>query len=94
MIRGQDPVQVGEQLSLRMDLPTIEGSEGHVEFSVRSKWCRRNKSGDYYSVGFQFVELSSEVTKVILRLIRNYCREEGEEDPESDMNPPLPGGSV
>jgi len=89
MIRGQDPVPVGKELFLRMGLPTIEMADGQIKFSAHSKWCRKNKSGDYYSVGFQFVDLPNEAKKVVLRLIRNYCREEEDEDPELDMNPPL-----
>jgi hypothetical protein len=89
MIRGLDALPVGREYSLRMGLPTIDSSDDYVKFTARTKWCRENKSGDHYNVGFQFVKITNEVKTVILRLIRNYCRDDEEGDPISDMNPPL-----
>jgi PilZ domain len=89
MIRGREPVSIKEVRKLTMDLPSLDSTDDHLSFTARVKWCRPNKSGDYYSMGIQFVSLPPGAKISILKLIRNYCRDEDEGDPILDMNPPL-----
>lgn len=84
-IRAKDAVPVGTELPLRMDLPkNVDGGEGSVKFTARSKWCRPNKGGDYFSVGFEFVDIPKDTKALILGLIRNYC---SDIDEEEDIDP-------
>ncbi|MBE3119084.1 MAG: PilZ domain-containing protein [Candidatus Atribacteria bacterium] len=89
MLIGESPLTKGMKYSLRMDLPRNVMQERHVAFTAESTWCRLDPSGNFYSIGFRFVELDSEGLEMIQRLANDFYREKGEENPELDMNPPL-----
>jgi hypothetical protein len=67
------PVESDVLFRLKLFLPEeIQGSR-YFEFSAMSRWCRQDQNPEYYNVGFQFADLSSEDIQIVNRLIEKYC---------------------
>jgi hypothetical protein len=90
MIIGKNPIEAEREFSLRMELPKNVMAGDQIEFRARCKWCRKNEPGNYFGMGFQFIDLRAEDKPTIAALMKNFCQEEDEEDCVHDMNPPLP----
>ena len=89
MLIGEKAVKPKKEYSVRMDLPRNVMESGHLTFDVASKWCRRDASGDFYSMGFQIKSISTEGLAVVCGLIRDFFQEEVEGDEVTDLNPTL-----
>jgi len=89
MLIGEKAVKPKRELSLRMDLPRNVMRDGHLTFTAVSKWCRKDASGDFYSMGFQIQSISPEGLAVVRTLIRDFYREELDGDSVTDLNPAL-----
>ncbi|MGA2615094.1 MAG: PilZ domain-containing protein [Spirochaetia bacterium] len=89
MLIGEKAVKPKKEFSLRMDLPRNVMEDRHLTFAAVSKWCRKDASGDYYSMGFQIQSISPEGLAVVRTLIRDFFREELEGDSVTDLNPVL-----
>ena len=86
---GEKQVKPKKEFTLRMDLPRNVMESGHLSFDAVSKWCRRDTSGDFYAMGFQIKSISPEGLAVVRTLIRDFFREDLEEDSVTDLNPAL-----
>lgn len=89
MVIGESAIPPRQKCTLRMDLPRNVAVGRHLTVEARCKWCRKDPSGDFYSMGFRIVDMSPEAHQVVDQLIARFYREEGEEDPAADMNPPV-----
>jgi hypothetical protein len=89
MLIGEKAVKPRKEFSLHMDLPRNVMEDEHLTFAALSKWCRRDASGDFYSMGFQILSISPEGLAVVHTLIRDFYHEELEGDSATDLNPVL-----
>ncbi len=84
LVIGENPVAVPARFSLRMDLPRNVMRERRLTFQARSKWCRRDGGGDFYSTGFRIEGMSAESLGVVRRLIRDFYQVEESGDGAGD----------
>jgi hypothetical protein len=49
----------------------------------------KDQNGDFFSMGFRIVKITPEALAVVQKLAKDFCQEEPDSDPESDLNPPL-----
>jgi hypothetical protein len=89
MLIAEEPIPVDKIFSLRMDLPKNLGIERRLAFRAESKWCRKDSTGDFYSMGFRILDMAPEAVTVVRALIKDFYQEDAEEEFESDMNPSL-----
>ncbi len=89
MVIGEGAAAPRQHYRLRMDLPRNVPMGRHLTLEARCKWCRRDPSGDFHSMGFRLQDMSPEAHRAVEQLIERFYREGGEEDPSADMNPPL-----
>jgi PilZ domain len=73
---GETAVPVGRTFSLRMDLPRNLMPEGHLTFSAESKWCTKDTSEDFYSMGMRIVKMTPEALALVRKLTHDFYREE------------------
>lgn len=70
MMMSETPIPVGTICHMRMNLPCrIEGSR-HVEFHARAIWCGESVKLNFFSVGFELLNLSAKNVKTIESLVR------------------------
>jgi hypothetical protein len=73
MLIGEESIETETLFQLQMFLPEkIQGSR-HFEFSAMSKWCREDENPDFYNIGFQLDNVSTEGIQVIKHLIDKFC---------------------
>lgn len=84
---GETAVPVGRTYSLRMDLPRNLMPEGHVTFSAESKWCTRDASEDFFSMGMRIVKMTPGALALVQKLTRDFYREDVEAGAEEDAGP-------
>ena len=87
MLIGENPVRVGREYSLRMDLPRNVMENRHLVFSAESKWCKKDGGEEFYGMGFSILAIDAEALAVVRRLMEDFYQEELEEEPGSEMNP-------
>jgi hypothetical protein len=85
MLIGETPVPVGRKYSLRMDLPRNLMADGHLTFSAESKWCTKDTTEDFYSMGMRIVKMTPEALALVQRLTRDFYREDIEPGSEDDL---------
>jgi hypothetical protein len=91
MLIGESQIPAGKKYSLRMDLPRNLMADAHLTFSAESKWCVKDQSENFYTMGFRIVKITPEALEIVQRLAQDFYQEEIEPDPELDLNPPLEG---
>ncbi len=79
LIIGERSVPIGERFRLRMDLPKNLMPEGKVEFAVESKWCKQDKAGEFFSMGFLILDISPESHALVRSLAKQFCTDEEDE---------------
>jgi hypothetical protein len=73
MLIVSKPIEPESLFQLQIFLPEeIQGSRS-FEFSAMSRWCQQDEDPDFYNVGFQFANISTEGVQLINRLIEEYC---------------------
>ncbi|MFC1857336.1 PilZ domain-containing protein [Thermodesulfobacteriota bacterium] len=72
LITGK-PIESESLFQLKMFLPEEIQVGKYFDFSAMSRWCRQDQNPEYYTVGFQFADLSSEGIKIVDYLIEKYC---------------------
>jgi hypothetical protein len=74
MVIGEKSVEVGKHLTLGIEfsenLPEI--SAMRVAISARAAWCRPDESPQYFNIGFEFIEVSPENTKIIDAILERF----------------------
>ncbi len=89
MVIGESAIIPRQKYRLRMDLPRNVAIGQHLTLDVQCKWCRRDPSADFYSMGFHILDMSPQAHQIVDQLVQKFYREAGGEDPEADMNPQL-----
>ncbi len=72
MLTTEEPMESGLIFQMKMVLPEeIKGIE-EVTFDARSMWCRKSVNPDFYDIGFQLLDISTEHTKIVQNLIYSF----------------------
>jgi hypothetical protein len=87
MLITENPIPTDRRFSLTMDLPKHD--TGRLSISALSKWCRRDKAGEFYRSGFALEEIPAADLALVRRLVRDFYQNGEEINPVEDMNPPV-----
>lgn len=90
MLKGDRQIEPKKTFSVRMDLPKNVMSEQHISFTVHSLWSRKEQ-GATHTTGFRIEEISRETLGIVRTLMEQFERDDAEDNPAEDMNPPLSG---
>ena len=73
MLISEDPIKPEATFQLRMHLPAeIQGGR-KFEFTATSRWCKKDENPDYYDIGFELNNVSTEGIQVIKHLVLGFC---------------------
>lgn len=74
MIVGEKPVEVDRHIILGIEFPeSVQGlASARVVIPSRAAWCRPEKDGQYFDIGFEFDELSADAATVIEAVLERY----------------------
>jgi hypothetical protein len=67
------PVEQGARHSLRMLLPEEIDRKKHLKFEVECMWCKRDVNPNYFTIGFEFLDISPEDVHVVKALIYDFA---------------------
>ncbi len=69
----REQIPAGRVKNFRIELPTDLGTQTYMNFSGRSRWCRRDYvDPSSYNVGYEFVNVSPNTAQVFQRLFDKY----------------------
>lgn len=76
MLISDHPIDVPTRLSCRM--PLLESIDGQntINFTLESRWSKKNDKFDWHESGFKFVEISDLDRKLIGKLMESWLAEE------------------
>ena len=69
MIISQDPIPAGQEIRLRLELTSDVADKPFLEFPSCSIWCHPDLDPTFYNTGFEILELTSEDSGIIQRII-------------------------
>jgi hypothetical protein len=74
MVIGEKLIEVDKHFTLGIEFPEglSETSDTRVVLSARSAWCRPGDSPQYFNVGFEFIDVSPENTRIIEAVLERY----------------------
>ncbi|MBI3162884.1 MAG: PilZ domain-containing protein [Chloroflexi bacterium] len=74
MVIGERSAQVGEGITLRIDLPgNLENvSLPRLTIPARIAWCRPDESPGNFNIGFEFVEIDAENDGALQAVLERY----------------------
>jgi hypothetical protein len=73
MIISDDPLQEGDVIPLRFDLPDPPlFSTDHLNLHARVAWCQPDIDPAFYNIGFQFGTVTAEQAQTINEMIEAY----------------------
>jgi len=73
MLTAGMPIEPNVLFQLKLLLPAEMHGSWHLDFSATSRWCRADENPGFYSVGFQFSDMTPEGAGIIGKLIEKYC---------------------
>lgn len=71
MLIGKNEVKVNDCCKLKMDLPEPINDKSQIVFDACCKWCEKSEKTSLFSVGFEFTEIESENSDLIIELIKH-----------------------
>ena len=75
MVVGERAVETGLEKLLKIEFPTDlpDVTAAHIFISARTAWCRQDvDSVQTFNIGFEFIEVSPEHTKIIQGILGRY----------------------
>lgn len=75
MVLGEKKVELDKQGSLAIEFPETVNDVllTHITILARVAYCRPDvESPNYFTIGFEFTELSAEQSKVITAILKKY----------------------
>jgi len=74
MVIGEKPVEINKHLILGIEFPESlpEMRATRVAISARVARCQQEDNGKYFDIGFEFIEVSPENTRVIEAILDRY----------------------
>ena len=74
-LTSQHPVETNASFELRMVLPDTINGERKITFDTESIWCTKDINPKYYSIGFEFRQISQRDIKKVENLIMEFSFE-------------------
>lgn len=73
MIISEKPMKPDTEISLAIELPELPDINTlRMSLNARVAWCQQDLSPQYFNIGFEFKEVSTEQKKLIESIIQNY----------------------
>ncbi len=73
MVIGEKPITENTEITLAIELPELPGiTASRITIPARVAWCQPDIGPEFFNVGFEFKEVTSEQTKVIEAIMKNY----------------------
>ncbi len=72
MLISERPIQLGRQFELEIRRQAPEQALTRVRFPAMSRWCRNDVNDDFYDIGFELLDQSSELLITIQTLIKEH----------------------
>ena len=75
MVVGERSVESGFDTLLKIEFPTDlpDVTAAHIFISARTAWCRQDVgSAQTFNIGFQFIDINPEHTKIIHGILGRY----------------------
>jgi hypothetical protein len=73
MIISEKPLKPDTMLTLAIELPELPNIKTmRMNLNSRVAWCQQDLSPQYFNIGFEFREVSTEQKKLIESIIENY----------------------
>lgn len=73
MVIGDKPIKQDTTLTLAIELPELPDiTASRITIPARAAWCQQDISPEFFNVGFEFKEVTSEQTAVIEAIMKNY----------------------
>jgi hypothetical protein len=74
MVVGQKQLEINKSLTLGIEFPDNESDTHTVKMaiSVRTAWCRPDETPQYFNIGFEFLDISPENTRIIGVILERY----------------------
>lgn len=73
MIISERPMKPDMEISLAIELPELPNIKVvRMSLSARVAWCQQDLSPQYFNIGFEFKQVTTEQAKLIESIIQNY----------------------
>jgi hypothetical protein len=87
MVIGEKHMTENTELTLAIELPDLPNiSTSRITIPARVAWCQQDISPEFFNVGFEFKEVTSEQDIVIEAIMQNY--EFRRDTPDYMIKPP------
>ncbi len=81
MVIGDKQIKGTAEMTLAIELPELpEITASRMTIPAHVVWCQKDISPEYFNVGFEFKEVSSEQRQIIQAIIENYEFRRGSTD--------------
>jgi len=73
MVISDLPMNTDTQLTISIQLPELENfSDTSITLPVRTAWCHKDISPDYFNIGLEFKEVTDRQKGIIEAIMENY----------------------
>jgi hypothetical protein len=74
MLIGEKLVEADQQMAISIEFPGgLTGFDvSNIVIPARVAWCRKEANGDYFMIGFEFVEVTPQNQELIEAILRRY----------------------
>jgi c-di-GMP-binding flagellar brake protein YcgR len=69
---SENTIEPDTCFELRMVLPEEIDKKKEITFAVKSMWCKRDVNPNFFSIGFEFEDISTEDISIIKNLIYDF----------------------
>lgn len=69
---SEKPVEPDTTYELKMLLPEEIENRKEVYFEANCQWCKRDVNPNFYSIGFEFIRISTQDINIIKNLIYDF----------------------
>jgi len=72
MLISENPMEVDEEVLLRLDLPEDIYGKSILNLRSQSVWCRPDIDPNFYTTGFQLIDVDKDDMEIIEQIIDDY----------------------
>ena len=69
---SENSIEPDSYYEFRLVLPEEIDKKKEIAFAVKSMWCKRDVNPNFYSIGFEFEDISTEDINIIKNLIYDF----------------------
>jgi hypothetical protein len=77
MIISEEPIEVGKDFRLRIDMPEEISQKASLDFEAKSVWCKPDIDPHFFGTGFYINNLPEQDINLIERMIQEYGFRDG-----------------